>query len=133
MISGWSYFLFQKHMILESNSLATVDWNEADAGARRLLFRLLLPLAFAASLVLQFVWGFPATFVLFALVGLTLVFMVSLLVSPLGLNLVDSVILPGTIITCHIALSRYWQRSDPMWGWGGWICPLCEEPGLGVV
>ena len=64
-----------------------------------------------ALVVFQFGLGLPATLVLFSLVGLALVFLVSLLISPLGLNWADPVILLATIVFSYIAVSRLQKQS----------------------
>jgi hypothetical protein len=56
--------------------------------------------------VFQFALGLPATLVLFALVGLTVVFLVSLLISPLGVNVADPVILLTAIVASYLVVSR---------------------------
>ena len=56
--------------------------------------------------IVQLVLGLPATLMMFAMVGLIVVLVVSLLLSPLGLNLADPVLLATTIVVTYRVVSR---------------------------
>jgi hypothetical protein len=73
------------------------------AGRRRVI---------ALLVVVQFVLGVPATLMMLAMVGLVLVLVGSLLLSPLGWNLADPVLLVTTAVMTYLVVARHQARAE---------------------
>jgi hypothetical protein len=66
----------------------------------------------AAVCIVQQILGLRATLVLLASIGFIVILLVSLLLSPLGLNLIDPVLLLVSIAITYRVAGRFQERAD---------------------